>query len=89
MQYKLKELNDKIKILHKNIELLLASLKNKAVEVVKDEASVKWIDPALCSLNMNKKEAQNIILKQESVLLNTLASSQQFSLRSETQVTRF
>jgi hypothetical protein len=89
VQYKLKELNEKIRILHKNIELLLASLKNKAVEVIKDEASVRWIDPVLCSLNMNKKEAQNIILKQDSVQLNQLASSQQFNLRSETQVAWF
>ena len=84
VQYKLKQLNEKISLIHKNIDLLMQSLKNASTKMIKDQALVRWIDPALCAISMNKKEHQVITAKQDSIVVNEYSSSQQFTIKYDT-----
>lgn len=81
VQHKLKQLDFKMGLILKNIKLVMQYLNNTSTQAIKNEALVKWIDPALCSLSMNKKELQNIVSKQDSYMVNEYSSSQQFNLR--------
>ena len=84
VQYKLKQMNQKIDTIHSNIKLLLQNLKNSSTQMICDEALVKWIDPALCSIVINKKEQQIISAQQDSININEYSSSQQFSIKYDT-----
>ena len=81
VQHKLKQLDFKMGLILKNIKLVMQYLNNTSTQAIKNEALVKWIDPALCLLSMNKKELQNIVSKQDSYMVNEYSSSQQFNLR--------
>ena len=80
MQFKLRQLKEKMDAIENNIQLVLQSLKNGSMQVIRDDALVKWVDPAHCSLTMNKKEHQSIVAKQDGYILNEYSSSQQFNL---------
>lgn len=85
-QHKLKQLNDKLQLIHHNIKLLMHSLKNSSTQQIKDVALVKWVDPAHCSLTLNKKELQNIIAKQDGFVVQEYSTSQQFTLKYDSLV---
>jgi Ca2+-binding EF-hand superfamily protein len=88
IQYKLRQLDEKMSSIHKNTKLIMQYLNNTSTQIIKDETLVRWIDPALCSLAMNKKELQNIVSKQDGYMVNEYSSSQQFNLKHDT-VTQF